>query len=41
VNSYVVKPVDFSNFVTEVAKAGCYWILVNRLPAHSTASPND
>ena len=33
VNSYVVKPVDFSNFVTEVAKAGCYWILVNRLPA--------
>jgi len=33
VNSYVVKPVDFSNFVTEVAKAGCYWVLVNRLPA--------
>ncbi|HET7032831.1 MAG TPA: response regulator [Casimicrobiaceae bacterium] len=33
VNSYVVKPVDFSIFVNEVAKAGCYWILVNRLPA--------
>jgi CheY-like chemotaxis protein len=33
VNSYVVKPVDFSNFVNEVAKAGCYWVLVNRLPA--------
>ena len=33
VNSSVVKPVDFSNFVTEVAKAGCYWVLVNRLPA--------
>ena len=33
VNSYVVKPVEFSSFVTEVAKAGCYWVLVNRLPA--------
>ena len=33
VNSYVVKPVDFSNFVNEVAKAGCYWVLVNRLPS--------
>ena len=33
VNSYVVKPVDFSSFVEEVAKAGCYWVLVNRLPA--------
>lgn len=33
VNSYVVKPVDFSNFVAEVAKTGCYWVLVNRLPA--------
>jgi two-component system response regulator len=32
VNSYVVKPVDFSNFVVEVAKAGCYWVLVNRVP---------
>jgi two-component system, response regulator len=33
VNSYIVKPVDFSRFVEEVAKAGCYWVLVNRLPA--------
>ena len=33
VNSYVVKPVDFSSFVEEVAKAGCYWVLVNRVPA--------
>jgi two-component system response regulator len=32
VNSYIVKPVDFSSFVDEVAKAGCYWVLVNRLP---------
>jgi CheY-like chemotaxis protein len=33
VNSYVVKPVDFSSFASEVAKAGSYWVLVNRLPA--------
>ena len=32
VNSYVVKPVEFSSFIEEVAKAGCYWVLVNRLP---------
>ena len=32
VNSYIVKPVDFGEFVDEVAKAGCYWVLVNRLP---------
>ena len=32
VNSYVVKPVDFREFVDEVVKAGCYWLLVNRVP---------
>lgn len=32
VNSYVVKPVDFGRFADEVAKAGCYWVLVNRVP---------
>ena len=32
VNSYIVKPVDFEQFVDEVAKAGCYWLLLNRLP---------
>ena len=32
VNSYIVKPVDFTKFVDEVTKAGCYWMLVNRLP---------
>jgi CheY-like chemotaxis protein len=31
-NSYIVKPVDFVKFVDEVAKAGCYWVLLNRLP---------
>ena len=33
VNSYIVKPVDFAKFVDEVARAGCYWVLVNRLPS--------
>jgi CheY-like chemotaxis protein len=33
VNSYIVKPVDFTKFVDEVARAGCYWVLVNRLPS--------
>src|SRR4030095_590427 len=32
VNSYIVKPVDFGKFVEEVAKAGCYWVLLNRIP---------
>ena len=36
VNSYIVKPVDFASFVDEVAKAGCYWVLVNRLPGSVT-----
>ena len=35
VNSYIVKPVDFVKFVDEVAKAGCYWVLLNRLPGDS------
>jgi two-component system, response regulator len=37
VNSYIVKPVDFGAFVDEVAKAGCYWVLVNRLPGEVDA----
>jgi two-component system, response regulator len=32
VNSYIVKPVDFSQFNETVAKAGFYWLLVNRTP---------
>jgi two-component system response regulator len=38
VNSYIVKPVDFASFVDEVAKAGCYWVLVNRLPGTAAGS---
>ena len=32
VNSYLVKPVDFDQFSETVAKAGFYWMLVNRAP---------
>ena len=31
-NSYVVKPVDFDQFSETVAKAGFYWMLVNKAP---------
>ena len=32
VNSYIVKPVEFEQFSETVAKAGFYWMLVNRTP---------
>jgi CheY-like chemotaxis protein len=32
VNSYIVKPVNFDHFHEEVAKAGFYWMLMNRIP---------
>jgi len=32
VNSYVVKPVDFDQFSETVAKAGFYWMLMNKTP---------
>jgi len=33
VNSYIVKPVDFDQFVAVVASAGYYWSVVNKVPA--------
>ena len=29
-NSYIVKPVDFEQFMQAVAKAGLYWLLLNQ-----------
>jgi two-component system, response regulator len=33
VNSYIVKPVQFEDFMETVAKIGLYWVLSNRVPA--------
>jgi len=32
VNSYIVKPVDFNDFVNTVHQVGLYWLLVNKTP---------
>lgn len=32
VNSYVVKPVEFEQFSETVARAGFYWMLMNKTP---------
>jgi CheY-like chemotaxis protein len=32
VNSYIVKPVNFDDFVRAVAEIGCYWVLMNQPP---------
>jgi two-component system response regulator len=33
VNSYIVKPVDFTQFVEAMRHVGLYWLLVNQAPA--------
>lgn len=32
VNSYLVKPVDFEQFLDVVSRAGLYWLLINKVP---------
>jgi two-component system response regulator len=32
VNSYIVKPVDFTNFVQAVSELGVYWGTLNKVP---------
>ncbi len=32
VNSYIAKPVDFSQFTRAVSELGLYWLLINELP---------
>jgi CheY-like chemotaxis protein len=34
VNSFVVKPVDFSDFAKAVSELGLYWVLTNQPPVH-------
>ena len=32
VNSYVVKPVEFQDFMQAMAQIGLYWLLINEAP---------
>lgn len=32
VNSYIVKPVDFDQFIDSVSKLGLYWLVCNKPP---------
>lgn len=35
VNAYVVKPVEFQEFITAVSNLGIFWALINEPPPHS------
>jgi hypothetical protein len=39
VNSYVVKPVNFHEFVDAVKGVGGYWAVLNEPPPSSRAEP--
>jgi CheY-like chemotaxis protein len=41
VNSYVVKPLDFDQFVDVVSKVGLYWAVVNKVLADARLPSRD
>jgi two-component system response regulator len=41
VNSYIVKPVDFDQFIDVVHNLGLYWMLLNKTPSHQDLSTPD
>ena len=36
-NAYVVKPVDFQQFIESIKQLGCFWAIINELPAAAEA----
>jgi CheY-like chemotaxis protein len=38
VNSYIVKPIDFSEFIDTASTLGLYWLLLNELPPAVTGT---
>jgi CheY-like chemotaxis protein len=38
VNAYVVKPVDFQDFIEAVKQIGVFWAVINELPPEGIAS---
>ena len=38
-NSYIVKPVDFTQFTEAMRTLNLYWVLLNRLPADAGPPP--
>jgi CheY-like chemotaxis protein len=40
VNAYVVKPVDFGEFVSAMNKLGLFWAVINQPPPGSVARPS-
>ena len=41
VNAYVVKPVDFHQFVNAVKELGAFWAIINEPPPGSVKKPNE
>ena len=41
VNAYVVKPVDFQEFIKAVSNLGVFWGLINEPPPHSASQRKD
>jgi len=39
VNAYVVKPVDFEEFIAAVGRLGIFWALLNEPPPEKTSKP--
>ena len=38
VSSYIVKPVDFEQFIDAVRQLGLYWMLLNKTPSHKNTA---